>query len=448
MSKKIFTGIIPIDEEKQLVFSAQPDDFVFTFMSDTVNSMFSGIPPIKMPSEDGFIFGKTHSNHNIAIYLGNKDFKVYGASALRTSAYIKSSSNVYDQDLLFFNGIVFSGGTLNSVFRIQGLNITHTADGAILKPKDDEIKYQIDCEDGNMDISIRSVVSENFGVKGHSITNNNVALEIHFDSAQPLSSFFHHYNKIKDILSFLTFRYNVGFEKINLQTYDSESDGFSNMASVYVRSDTPETEKDFHQNICIKDLGDSFANLVKVFYEKDEEQRTILLGFLPRDDKDFSTMTDAKVREICSALECELSYIDDIKSEENIILSQLTSKVRSTIKTFRKDTPGLSNDTYNMIFSSISYWSFPLAEKLCALYAKHMEEINKLNKTAFHINDDSIRAFVKYRNDITHGRHRTLDTEIAITAHYLCGLVYCCILNRIGVSKDKILELCEYKMLQ
>ena len=239
MSKKIFTGIIPIDEEKQLVFSAQPDDFVFTFMSDTVNSMFSGIPPIKMPSEDGFIFGKTHSNHNIAIYLGNKDFKVYGASALRTSAYIKSSSNVYDQDLLFFNGIVFSGGTLNSVFRIQGLNITHTADGAILKPKDDEIKYQIDCEDGNMDISIRSVVSENFGVKGHSITNNNVALEIHFDSAQPLSSFFHHYNKIKDILSFLTFRYNVGFEKINLQTYDSESDGFSNMATTHIRIPNP-----------------------------------------------------------------------------------------------------------------------------------------------------------------------------------------------------------------
>lgn len=447
MSEKLLTGIVPVGADKQIAFSAQPNDFVFTFMSNSVRPVFNGTPSVAVPSTDGFILGKTHDNHNIAIFLGNVGFKVFGASALRTSAYIISSSNLYEKNLMSFRGISLSGGTLNSVFHIQGLNIAHDSKAIILNPKDDERKYHIDYGDGAIDISVRSVISESFGVKGYSVTNDNVELELHFDSEQPLSSFFYHYNKIKDILSFLTFRYNVGFEKINLQSYDFESEDFSNIASVYVRNDVLETKKNCHHNICIEDLGDFFANLVQLFYQQDEDDKTILLGFLPKDDKDYTIMTDAKIREICSALEHELRYVDEIKSDENIILSRLTSDVKSTIKTFRKGTPGLSNDTYSMIFSSISHWSSSLGEKLCALYAKHIEEITTLNKTHIAINDESIRSFVKYRNDITHGRHRIMDMEIAITAHYLCGLVYCCILSRIGVSKEKILKLCECKIL-
>lgn len=448
VSEKLLTGIVPTEEGKKIAFSAQPNDFVFTFMADSVRSVFNGTPSVKVPSTDGFILGKTHDNHNIAIFLGNDAFKVFGASALRTSAYIVSASNLYEKNLMSFRGISLSGGTLNSIFHVQGLNITHDPNVIILNPKDDERKYHIDYGDGTIDISVRSVISENFGVKGYSITNNNVELELHFDSEQPLSSFFYHYNRIKDILSFLTFRYNVGFEKINLQACDFESENFSNIASVYVRNDVLETKKDCHHNICIEDLGNFFANLVQLFYQQGEDDKTILLGFLPKDDKDYTIMTDAKIREICSALEHELRYVDDIKSDENIILSQLTSDVKSTIKAFRKSAPGLSNDTYNMIFGSMSNWSLSMGEKLCALYTKHIEEITILNKMHSTINDESIRSFVKYRNDITHGKHRTMDMKTAITAHYLCGLVYCCVLSRIGISKEKILELCECKILQ
>lgn len=70
-----------------------------------------------------------------------------------------------------------------------------------------------------------------------------------------------------------------------------------------------------------------------------------------------------------------------------------------------------------------------------------------LNQSQITITEESIRAFVKYRNDITHGRHRTLDIEVATTAFYLGGLVYCCILDRVGLDRAKIYDLCSLKIL-
>ena len=69
--------------------------------------------------------------------------------------------------------------------------------------------------------------------------------------------------------------------------------------------------------------------------------------------------------------------------------------------------------------------------------------MRKVNKSRFIICDSDIKAFVKYRNDITHGRHRILDEIIAVTAHVLAGLVYCCLLNRIGMERSQILDLCK-----
>lgn len=98
MSEKLLTGIVHVEADKQIAFSAQPNDFVFTFMSNSVRPVFNGTPSVEVPSTDGFILGKTHDNHNIAIFLGNGGFKVFGASALRTSAYIISSSNLYEKN--------------------------------------------------------------------------------------------------------------------------------------------------------------------------------------------------------------------------------------------------------------------------------------------------------------------------------------------------------------
>ena len=75
--------------------------------------------------------------------------------------------------------------------------------------------------------------------------------------------------------------------------------------------------------------------------------------------------------------------------------------------------------------------------------------MNILNREiGISIREDEIKDFVKYRNDITHGNHRVLDKRIACTAHLLSGLVYCSLLDRIGISREKIRELCVHKLLR
>lgn len=89
-----------------------------------------------------------------------------------------------------------------------------------------------------------------------------------------------------------------------------------------------------------------------------------------------------------------------------------------------------------------------MAEKICALYREYEEEIITLNSFNIQVTEETIRELVKYRNDITHGNHRTPDLNIAVTAQCLGGLVYCCILTRVGLQRDKILGLCKNKILK
>ena len=72
-----------------------------------------------------------------------------------------------------------------------------------------------------------------------------------------------------------------------------------------------------------------------------------------------------------------------------------------------------------------------------------------LNFSEIDISDDEISEFVKYRNSITHGSFRVIDSSIVATAYTLSGLVYCSLLSRIGVSREKILNLCKnWKLLR
>ena len=87
------------------------------------------------------------------------------------------------------------------------------------------------------------------------------------------------------------------------------------------------------------------------------------------------------------------------------------------------------------------------SDRIAILYQRYEAEMLLLNDSSLHITDKEIAEFVKYRNHITHGFHRVLDQNVAITAYTLQGLVYCCILKRIGMNNDKIQELCRNKKL-
>ena len=160
-------------------------------------------------------------------------------------------------------------------------------------------------------------------------------------------------------------------------------------------------------------------------------------------------MTNDRIKSICSGLECELSFAKDIETENNPNLTELLTQTKSLIKSYRKDNPdAISDTTYSMIFSSLSHWSYSLAERIWSLYCEFYAEMCILNRFHhLHIQKAHIQQFVKYRNDITHGNHRVLNHDVSKIAHTLSGLVYCSVLNRIGLDHDTICKLCEEKLL-
>ena len=159
-------------------------------------------------------------------------------------------------------------------------------------------------------------------------------------------------------------------------------------------------------------------------------------------------MSNERIRTICSSLEYELRELDDFTSSESDILQKLIEETRTKVKEFRVQNPGLSNDTYNLIFENIKNWTFPLKEKLCALLNKHEEEISILTSSNVVINQKSINTFINYRNVITHSKFQIPNQDVALIAHYMCGLIYCSVLSRMGLPKEKLKNLCQNKLLR
>ncbi|MGN0619691.1 MAG: hypothetical protein ACI4J7_11790, partial [Ruminiclostridium sp.] len=345
-----------------------------------------------------------------------------------------------------FDGIKFCGNTLNHVFDIDGMQINYKDGKTILTYNDDSILYRVVTPDYSFDIAAYSLVKDSIGIHGNSISNTETTLTLTFDKPQPLIKIFEHYNKMKDLLSFMTFRNNVGFDKIFLMKTHPILNRITDCAEIFIKNEDTITQKEIYSNITFSDLGNSLPNLLQMLYNNDKKSM-VSLGFIPESDEKAKLMTDTRIKEICSALEHEAKLRTDIKLDENTELNELIERVKDSVKNFQDTHYLLSDDTYNLIFSSIGVWSQPLVEKLCALYHEYNKEMNEINRSSINITDELIRAFVKYRNDITHGRHRVLNTDIAVTAHYLCGLIYFCVLERIGVSREKIRILCREKII-
>ena len=447
MSQDFITGIVN-NPEVPIYFYMNKNTFQFTFFSNEIYTPFETNSCIPIPCQNGFINGKTHSNHDIAIYSGSSKKEIIGNFTLNTSAYILSKGNFEDCDLSHFDSIRFEGGTLNTVFDIHGLDTEYTDGSTKITHNDDSIQYSIAIDDIIFDIRIFSSVHHVHSVKGQSISNDKVYLVLNFKESQSIEKCFDHYNKIKDLLSFMTFRKDVFFDKIELsrKTSHGDTERIIEFAEVFIKNDFAKGDKNIFNNITFNDLGDGFPKLLSLLYDTKDRKESLSLGFIPKNDKKVNMIDNIQSRSICSSIECELKFIEDIKIEENIELVKLVTSVKRLVKDFRNDS-NLSNGTYDTIFSSIKNWSFPLAEKLWALVEKYCQEVEIMNPSTTIINEDMIKNFVKYRNDITHGRHRIINTEIGLVAHIVRGLVYCCILDRIGVPRDKILNLCQHTLL-
>ena len=425
--EKQITGIFP-SKEGNMCFLA--DGFNFTIMDNQVEPLRL----IEIDPQDSFLRGKTRDGYDIGMYAGKEKAHIYGNCRYETGAYVVSLKQK-DGDISYYSGIEFVGGTLNKLykpflFRIQGV-----------EPEERKtISFSITRDDGTIQFEIGYSVI--LGRTKKELRNEEtVYCRLSFSCAQNLESFFKHFNAVKELIAFMTFRQNVGFDDIFLLSPPEEINGFqfvNHLATVHIQYENDFTEKDSFTCIGFEDIESSLPAFLMLLYNNEERKPLYSSGYIPKDDSDVFRMSNSKIREICSAIECELSHVQVCDDEVDSNLQELIDSVKKIIKEHRESEKKLPDKAYDTINGSLGNWSIPASERIIALYQMHWQDVVRLRPIHFPMTDSAIEDFIKYRNDITHGKYRVLDEKIARTGFALMGLIYCCVLTRIGVDSQTI----------
>lgn len=439
MSKqdKPLTGVFEADNKDYAFYL---DNYSVTFLNSTPDTHTNST--IKQINE--FANGVTHDGHQLMIHIGKNDFHFVNTMKLNFSSYILSTSNTLDYDLSFYDGILFVGGTIKNLKSPNGIKFDYDSETgrSFIEKQDDSQEIIFETTDFKCDITIGSMTSEHCGNDGIAIKNDKVYFQMMFDNSQPTLSVYKHYNKIKELLSFLTYRGNVGFDEIYLIQKNTPI-GKSKVAQVFIKTRIKLTEKDIFHNLKFDLLGNNLSNLIKLFYETRDKKPSYSLDIYPESDDMDTIITNEMVRGVCSALECEIAFVKSIKSDESDKIKALKKMIQPLIDEHKKSSDRLLDKTYNLIEASMQHWSMAASDQIKSLYHMYEEEMNILNFSYHFYGDNEIDNFVKYRNHITHGSYRVMDANIAFVTHLLAGLVYCCILTRIGVSREQITQFCK-----
>lgn len=435
-SKTPITGIVETDNR---TYAFYLENYTLRFLDTIIEPYYTSI----IKPVDGFIQAMSHNNTKLLVYAGQHDFPVVNTMKMGLSSYIVSTTNVLDYDISFYDGIVFVGGTISKLKHPRGMKVSYDKDTQkqYIEHQDDEQKILFSTDEFTCEVTIGSSTSEHHSFESHSITNEETYIEMLFDRKQSTSSVYKHYNKLLEILSFLTNRKNVGVDEVYLLQKDipiGKKRLTQKVAQVFIRQDKDMTQKQQYHNLEFECLGDSLGKLFSIFYKTKDRKRSYSLGFYPEDDQRDTIVTNEIVRAVCSALECEVGFIKEIKNEEENKIKALKKKIQPIIEEHKAGADKLKDKTYSLIESSMSHWSIAAADQFKILYHMYEEEMIIANKSHITIGDAEIEAFVKYRNDITHGSYRVLDATIAYTTYLMECLVYCCVLTRVGVPRDAI----------
>ena len=426
-------------------FAIHGDEFLFTFMENKLTEGKLAAVDI----EDDMIRGYTHAGNQIAIACEN-ELQIDGYRRLRTYCVFKARDRL-DGKATEFNKIVFTGGMLNQLYRRHSLNIDprnskNTQIG--VKIQSDTLSYKLKLNEEDVQISIWSSVSVSYSwSEGTRIKNTDVNLAIVFTEKKPLSYAIKCYQHICDCVRFMMNRENIGFDSISvLSVGDEQEFPEQDRFDVYFRDDYDYTEKDGHRCITFEDLGESFVNLYLLFAMSTSSKMKYSLGFYPENDRAVYKINNSIIRSICAALEFEAGEEPRLKPENNPELKELIESVKKCIREYRKTHTGLSESTYGSINGSIDFWAFSAKDKIQMLWDIHKVPMDVLTRQLQQNYKIDISAFTKYRNSITHGAELRATEQVAAMAYALRGLVYCCVLKRIGLSEEAITDLCNYQI--
>lgn len=438
-SKEPLIGVVETDNKS---YSFYLNKYNLTFLDASVNS---GISSTMIP-KDNFVQANTHNGYKMLIYIGKHNFPVFNAMKMELSSYIVSTSNVLEYDLSYYDGIEFVGGTLNKLKRPHAITIKYDeqSNRKYIENNDDSQIFSFSTEDFICDIEIASCTNVKYTSTSTTIRNECVYFRMMFNKKQTTSSIYNHYKTICELLSFLTNRKSVGFEEMYLLQKDIQigpSKRTEKTAQVFIEQQVIYSQKQPYHNLEFELLGDAVGKLLSILYSPQERRKSYSFGFFPDNDNNASIVNNQIVRSVCSALECELDFVEDITCNEKKKIKELKKKIQIIIDEHKASEDKLKEKTYSLIEGNMSHWSMATSDQVKTLYHRYDDIMNMIaSKSLMVVEDNDIDNFIKYRNDITHGSYRVLDHKIAFTTHILACLVYCCLLTRVGISKEDIYQ--------
>lgn len=410
------------------------DNFQCVFINSDINNKTSE----EIEAFQGFIVGKTTEHKYVYIYSG-KNLRIWNRRTLNTWIYFVS--NKYN--ISSFDAISFHGGILDKLFFKSSLEFE---DYNPMKPiyNDDCKKYLLTNEKVKGELSIRSIVGDGYSVeKGNYLMVMGTELQITFSEKRDLTFISEIFGYMLNLCQFLAFRKNVRFEKIVLGNKSQEYLGLNDsIADCFVRYDEEqETQKKIMSCITFNDIGDKINQLICAIVNNKPKKPQFNIGFIPENDKDVNVVTSMKIREVCSALESEMELAEiTVDQEEEFEI--LIKKMKELVKAHRDgEKPLTDTKAYEYIFGTLDNLKGALADRIEKCFMQHQREMGE------YISREQIDAIVKYRNTITHGNYMQLNQELADTTYVLIQLVYCCVLQRIGMKCEDIKKLMERRII-
>lgn len=432
-----FTGFVIQDNEK-IYFHAQ--EKVFNFITEGAG-IFAELEKRTIKSPDHFLYGYTTDGYQVAIYTGYEERNISANYKIRADIYFVSRANMCSYDMTKFQAIEFAGGTLNNLYQQTKITMHYDEELKCFVKTYPESKkeYTIKIKDMDCKLILRNVPSESRP------SDMDLIARYEFQREMPLVTVKLVYKVLMEICRFMTNRMNVGFDEVRLFQIDDETGKWLRFTDGFIDYQCERfTEKSYKQNILFDDLNDCMMELHSIVSSDTEGKATYLFDFYADSDKDYYVLSGDKIKNICSSIECELDFVKDLGDDENENLINLIRMVKSVIRKHRKSKNKLENKTYDMIGSSMSHWGMANSRKIFLLYKKYECYMDILKEKAkLSCDEEDIAAFVKFRNDITHGRYRTMDSVIAETSYTLMALAYCSFLKRIGIQEAELKNLFE-----
>lgn len=395
---------------------------------------------ICVKSNNSFIVGKTTEEEYVYIHC-KSDIRIRNKVTLNTWFYFISKNATATK----FDSISFQGGILNKLFYKSALDFDY---GESLSHKiiykDDRQRYQLSGEQIKGSLVVKSIVRECMSVEsGNSIEVAGTELALEFDEAKNICCFSNIYNYVLNMCQFMAFRKNVGFDTIILKLKSQDyPDYYEEFAKCYIKKENvSDTEKSIYKCITFNILDECVGSLFQLIVDNKVAKPKFSLGYLPENDKDANVISSIKIREICSALESELT-IKKQQVKKNKEFDNLISELKKIVKNHKEsDSPLSEPKAYDYIMGTLRHMQGALADRIESCFNECYTLIGE-SCTRKQIDD-----IIKYRNVITHGDYMPLDEELVETTYVFINLVYCCILKRSGLADNKIRELLVEKMI-